>query len=377
MKNFLPLLLFAVLLACSEKTQETQTEAYIPELVIKDSIVINRLIKPTMLDVIPNHSEFLFYDFKASEFLRVSNSGVILKTANLTGDGRNTMQSTYFVGAKYGGNNEIVIQTMTSTFTYDLDFQLKKKVDSNFSLVLPRVGGSRGFETNGDYIYTFSIDEKDRNTELLQSENFNNEYPFISIRDRHTLAIVSSDFIPSTSYVAQNPGQYLDLDPIAKFETNEMYVLFPNSPEMYVYDFPSLKLKDHWDLNPGNSYIQMEPSNSVGEINGYRSLTAGRYQNFVFSNGYLLTEYQGAAPQDEVDDLANYTEGGDEYKALVKKYRSTPYYQIFEGKSKLWEGQWNIKLSMLRDLIFATVKPGEDPNAVEKDVQTFYFYELK
>ena len=377
MKNFLPLLLFAVLLACSEKTQETQIEAYIPELVIKDSIVINRLIKPTMLDVIPNHSEFLFYDFKASEFLRVSNSGVILKTANLTGDGRNTMQSTYFVGAKYGGNNEIVIQTMTSTFTYDLDFQLKKKVDSNFSLVLPRVGGSRGFETNGDYIYTFSIDEKDRNTELLQSENFNNEYPFISIRDRHTLAIVSSDFIPSTSYVAQNPGQYLDLDPIAKFETNEMYVLFPNSPEMYVYDFPSLKLKDHWDLNPGNSYIQMEPSNSVGEINGYRSLTAGRYQNFVFSNGYLLTEYQGAAPQDEVDDLANYTEGGDEYKALVKKYRSTPYYQIFEGKSKLWEGQWNIKLSMLRDLIFATVKPGEDPNAVEKDVQTFYFYELK
>ena len=377
MKNFLPLLLFAVLLACSEKIQETQTEAYIPDLVIKDSIVINRLIKPTMLDVIPNHSEFLFYDFKASEFLRVSNSGVILKTANLTGDGRNTIQSTYFVGAKYGGNKEIVIQTMTSTFTYDLDFQLKKKVDSNFSLVLPRVGGSRGFETNGDYIYTFSIDEKDRNTELLQSENFNNEYPFISIRDRHTLAIVSSDFIPSTSYVAQNPGQYLDLDPIAKFETNEMYVLFPNSPEMYVYDFPSLKLKDHWDLNPGNSYIQMEPSNSVGEINGYRSLTAGRYQNFVFSNGYLLTEYQGAAPQDEVDDLANYTEGGDEYKALVKKYRSTPYYQIFEGKSKLWEGQWNIKLSMLRDLIFATVKPGEDPDAVEKDVQTFYFYELK
>lgn len=377
MKNFLPLLLFAVLLACSEKTQETQTEAYIPELVIKDSIVINRLIKPTMLDVIPNHSEFLFYDFKASEFLRVSNSGVILKTANLTGDGRNTIQSTYFVGAKYGGNNEIIIQTMTSTFTYDLDFQLKKKVDSNFSLVLPRVGGSRGFETNGDYIYTFSIDEKDRNTELLQSENFNNEYPFISIRDRHTLAIVSSDFIPSTSYVAQNPGQYLDLDPIAKFETNEMYVLFPNSPEMYVYDFPSLKLKDHWDLNPGNSYIQMEPSNSVGEINGYRSLTAGRYQNFVFSNGYLLTEYQGAAPQDEVDDLANYTGGGDEYKALVKKYRSTPYYQIFEGKSKLWEGQWNIKLSMLRDLIFATVKPGEDPDAVEKDIQTIYFYELK
>ncbi|MBN7815592.1 hypothetical protein [Algoriphagus pacificus] len=377
MKNFLPMLLFAVLLACSERAQETQTETYIPELVIKDSIVINRLIKPTMLDVIPNHSEFLFYDFKASEFLRVSNSGVILKTANLTGDGRNTIQSTYFVGAKYGGNNEIVIQTMTSTFTYDLDFQLKKKVDSNFSLVLPRVGGSRGFETIGDYIYTFSIDEKDRNTELLQSENFNNEYPFISIRDRHTLAIVSSYFIPSTSYVAQNPGQYLDLDPIAKFETNEMYVLFPNSPEMYVYDFPSLKLKDHWDLNPGNSYIQMEPSNSVGEINGYRSLTAGRYQNFVFSNGYLLTEYQGAAPQDEVDDLANYTEGGDEYKALVKKYRSTPYYQIFEGKSKLWEGQWNIKLSMLRDLIFATVKPGEDPNAVEKDVQTFYFYELK
>lgn len=359
----------------SEKTKEG--EKHVPELVIRDSIVIDRLTSPTMLDVKPDHSEFLFYDFKTSEFFRINKSGEILKTAKLTGDGRNTIQSTYFVGAKYGGNNEIVIQTMTATFAYDLDFQLKNKVTSDFSLVLPRVGGSRGFETYADYIYTFSIDEKDRSTELIQSENFNTAYPFITLRDSQTLAILKSDFLPSTSYVAQNPGQYFDLDPIVKFSANELFVLFPNSPEMYVYDLPSLKLKDQWDLHPENAYRQMEPSNPLVPSDGNRSLSAGRYQNFVFSNGYLLTAYQGAAPQDEVDDLANYAKGGDEYKALIKKYKSMPHYQLFEGKSKIWEGQWEIKLSMLRDVIFAFSKPGEDPEAIEKDVQTIYFYELK
>ncbi|WP_425638100.1 hypothetical protein ACPUEN_01655 [Algoriphagus yeomjeoni] len=365
--------------SCGSSGSEKKAEAekYVPELVIRDSMIIDRLTKPIMVDVKSDHSEFLFYDFKTSEFFRISKSGELLNTANLTGDGRNTIQSTYFVGAKYGGNNEIVIQTMTATYTYDLDFQLKNKVTSDFSLVLPRVGGSRGFETYGDYIYTFSLDEKDRSTELMQSKNFSNSYPFITLRDSQTFNIVESDSVPATSYVAKNPGQYLDLDPIVKFSGNEMFVLFPNSPEMYVYNFPSLKLKDQWDLNPENAYRQMEPSTSVGENNANQSLTAGRYQNFVFSNDYLLTSYQGAAPQDEVDDLANYEKGGDEYKALVKKYRSMPHYQLFEGKNKVWEGQWDIKLSMLRDVIFAFSKPGEDPSAFEKDVQTIYFYELK
>ncbi|SFT87746.1 hypothetical protein SAMN04489724_2501 [Algoriphagus locisalis] len=377
MKNFLLLLLFTVIVACSEKTPETQSKAYIPELVITDSITIDRLTQPTFIDVKNDKSEFLFFDFKTSDFFRISKSGELLKTANLTGDGKNTIQSTYFVGAKYGEKNEIVIQTMTATFTYDLDFQLKNKVTSDFSLVLPRVGGSRGFETYGDYIYTFSIDEKDRSTELMQSKNFSNSYPFITLRDSETLNVVESDSVPATSYVAQYPGQYLDLDPIVKFAGNEMFVLFPNSPEMYVYNLPSLRLRDQWPLNPEKSYRQMEPSTSVGENDVNRSLSAGRYQNFVFSNGYLLTAYQGAVPQDEVDALASYERGGDEYKALVNKYRSMPYYQLFKGKSKLWEGQWNVKLSMLRDVIFAFSKPDEDPDAFEKDVQTIYFYELK
>lgn len=361
----------------SDSEKIVEGEKYVPQLVITDSLLIDRLTQPTLIDVNNEKSEFLFYDFKTSEFFRISKSGELLKTANLTGDGRNTIQSTYFVGAKYGGNNEIVIQTMTATFIYDLDFQLKNKETSDFSLVLPRVGGSRGFETYGDYIYTFSIDENDRSPELMQAKNFSNAYPFITLRDSQTLTIVKSDSVPSTSYVAQHPGQYLDLDPIVKFSTEEMFVLFPNSPEMYVYDFPSLKLKDQWDLNPENTYRQMEPSSPGGEIDVYRSLSAGRYQNFAFSNDYLLTAYQGAVPQDEVAELANYPSDGDEYKAIVKKYRSMPHYQLFEGKGKIWEGQWDIKLSMVRDVIFAFSKPGEDPNAFEKDIQTIYFYELR
>ncbi len=78
MKKFLLVLLFAVLVACSEKTQETQSEAYIPELVITDSLVIDHLASLGMIDLKEDHSESLYFDFKTNELIRVDKSGKIL-----------------------------------------------------------------------------------------------------------------------------------------------------------------------------------------------------------------------------------------------------------------------------------------------------------
>lgn len=376
MKNFLYLLLFAGFIACSEKNQETQSEAYIPELVIIDSLVIDRLTKPFMIDVKPDHSEFLFYDWKTSEFLRVSESGEVLKTADLTGDGKNSMQAGYFIGAKYAADDKILILTLSGIYEYDLDFTLKNKVTNSFELVTRTVGGSKSFDTFEDYLYTFSVEVKDRST-VFKSEYFSNSYPFITLRDIKSFEIVKSDSVPLESQMAKNPGFYTLLDPIVKYRAGELYMIFPNSPEIYVYDFPSLNLKDHWKLNPGDFYKLTEPTEPEDMRSYINSLGGGAFSEFTFSNDYLLTIYQNAIPSDELQLITPENISSDKSSEIIMKYRNQPNYQIFKGKDKVWEGVWDIKLSIQRDLIFSTSKLGEDPSAVEKDMQTFYFYELK
>ena len=97
----------------------------------------------------------------------------------------------------------------------------------------------------------------------------------------------------------------------------------------------------------------------------------------MFSNGYLLTQFDGFVPQDEVDKLPREYVGGPEFMELVDKYKSKYNYQIFRDEQKLWQGSWDVNLWSVRNILYSNAKPGEDPDAVEKDVQTIYFYELK
>lgn len=378
MKNFLLLLLFAVFVACSEKPEETQSEAYIPELVIKDSLVIDNLTQLALIDVKEDHSEYLFYDFKTSEFFRVNKSGEIILKANRSEDGKDSYKSTYFSTAHYLRNDRILVLTHALASIYALDFNLieSKKVD--FELVSRTVGGSRAALTSGDYLYTFSLDTDGDVQEIFGSEEFSIAYPFMRVRDINSFDTLFTSFIPNETQMAENPGLYNNLDPIVKIVKEEMYVVFPNSPEMYVYNFPELKLKTSWDLNPGDAYKQIVPNHDPSSLDGFfNSLGSSEYKGFSFSNGYLLTFFEGAAPQGEIDALPNRTVGSTEFMELVDKYKSTYYYQIFKGQDKIWQGDLNVNLSSVRDLLYSNAKPGEDPDAVEKDVQTIYFYELK
>ncbi|MEP0712163.1 hypothetical protein [Algoriphagus sp.] len=90
-----------------------------------------------------------------------------------------------------------------------------------------------------------------------------------------------------------------------------------------------------------------------------------------------MTWYSGAAPQHEVDKLPKEYLGGSEFTDLAEKYKTKTYYQIFKDEHKLWEGSWDVKLFSVRDILYSYSKPDEDPDAVEKDRQTIYFYELK
>ena len=377
MKNFLPLLIFIGLTSCSEKIQEEQSESYIPELVIRDSLVIDHLTELRMIDVKEDHSEFLFYDWKTDELLRVSATGEILASANLSQDGKDSFKTRYFTTADYSGEDEILISTHAGVFIYDVDFKLQEEKPIDFSLVTRSYGGSNAAEVYKKYLYTFSV-QNDDGEKLFTSDEFSTAYPFMTIRDLNSLGIIKSGYIPEQSLMASNPGEYLSLDPIVRFSEGEFYALFPNSPELYVYDLLTLELKSFIDLGPDDHFKKIKPLNKDINFDGFfKSLASSQYTNYAFSNGYLITQYEGAAPQDEVDALPKDIVGGTEFDALVKKYKEKQFYQIFKGGQKLWEGSWDVNLMSVRDLLYSNIKPGEDPDAVEKDFQTIYFYELK
>jgi hypothetical protein len=192
------------------------------------------------------------------------------------------------------------------------------------------------------------------------------------------LEIVAETSFPSTTEMVKSPGEYLNMEPVLKMKGSKLFALYPNSKELYTYTFPDLELIDTLDLNPGKSFSQVKPTfKEEPPLSGFfKNLAGSDFLNFHFSNEYLLTWYEGAAPQDEVDGLPRESVGGEEFMKIVKKYKK-PFYQIFKNEEKLWEGELDVKLLSIKDKLFSFSKPGEDPNAVEKDVQTLYFYELR
>lgn len=377
MKNILLLTLLAVLVACGEKTKETGSTNYIPKLVITDSLVIDHLTKLYLIDVKEDQSEFLFFDYKTNEFLRVNDSGEILVQVNRSGDGKDNYQSTHFISANYIDNNEILLFTFAKAYVYSLDFTLNNSKKLDFALLPGKSFEKRVTQVFKDYLYTFSIETDDVDL-FYDSEEFSIAYNFMTIRDAMTLDIISSDSIPPISQPAINPGHYNNLDPIVRFVEGDMYALFPTSPEMYIYQYPDLNLKSSFSLSPGDNYKQTLPQDPDINFDGFlKELAGSQYKSFTFSNGYLLTIYEGAAPQDEVDKLPKEYVGGKEFSELAEKYKGKTYYQIFREEKKLWEGTWDINLSSVRNILYSNAKPGEDPDVMEKDMQTIYFYELR
>jgi len=366
-----------LMFSCGEKQKaQIPAERYIPELLLKDSLVIDRLTELSLLDVKSSTIEYLMYDWNTKEIMRVDSQGEILAIADLVSDGKNSFRRSYFINANYGAQDEVVIQTDLAIFRYDLDFNLKENQNTDYELVTRRVGGSRSFQTLGDFIFTFSYEAKDSES-YGEDDNSLSTYPLLNLRHAKSLEIIYQSTVPASSQMVKSPGIYYQLDPIVHLKDDLLYALFPNSPEIYIYKFPELELINQWDFNPGETYQQIKPAKKGEDLSGFfNSLAASEYQYFVFSNGYLLTMLEDAAPKVDVDALPKEMIG-DEFITLSKKYKNKYTYQIFNGGEKLWQGRWDIQLKSVRDLLFATEKVGIKAGEVELDVQTFYFYELK
>ncbi|MCH7415338.1 hypothetical protein MM213_17690 [Belliella sp. R4-6] len=344
------------------------------DLVVADSLVIDHLGKLYMIDLKEDHSEFLLYDILTNEFLRVNKKGDILQQVNRTGDGKDNYQSDYFLTAQYLDSGDILIETFGQQFIYDGEFNLKEKRKTPYSPITNRIMGSTVNLPIGDLMFSSAFKTEENRDAFWES--FGIGYPLLTSYKVEDFSIISRTEFPKESQMVLNPGSYNFDSPLAVYHKDELYINFSSSPEIYVYDFPSMELKRHVPLQPGENYKQNTPSDPNENFGSFfNRLASSVYEGFNFSNGYLITWYKGAAPQEEVDALPRNVVGQPEFQALAKKYENT-YYQVFEGDRKLWEGAKDVKLSSCRNLMYSKLKEGEEEDEIEKDYEVFYFYEL-
>jgi hypothetical protein len=378
MKNFsLLLLLVSVLFSCSQKNSDQQSESYVPGLVLVDSLKLDRLVVPSLLDYSEDNEHFLFFDFKSNELILTDNGGKIFKVANRAEDGPNSYKSSYFSAVRFVGNNQILVETYTGSFLYDLEFNLIDTQPTKIQLLSRMMGDTPGFVVDENYQFKFGYLESDINQIRMENRLKMDEYDFLKVSNMEGVVLFSSRVPKSVNYI-QTPGDYMGYDPIAKIKADRIYLLFMLSPIIYTYSFPALERLDSLYLDPTTNFKQIKPAPEQENFGiFFEELKGSRYEDFVFSNDYLLTWYLKGSPDEEVDALDRSVVGDEVYEQVEEKYKSK-VYQIFKEKEKVWEGEWAINLRVKKDRLYSlNAKLGEDPNAVERDVQTFYFYELK
>ena len=376
--HLLPIgLITALQLSCSESGQENRSKHdFEPRFVITDSLVIDYLGRLSILDIRSDRSEYLMFDFQRKEMVRVDSKGEILLSKNLTGDMKDGYGSS-FISAHYQGRNEVLILTHKGFYRYDLSLNLIDSRDSPFAFFTNTAMGGHANLIADEALFT-TIYPDNFSREMFEQEDFLSQFPFLTVYDLEQEKILARQYIPASSQMIKNKGEYRENAPFSIRDGDTIYLLFSYSPEIYHYSFPGLELQNSIHLNPGEAYVQIMPASPKAEAfdRFFKELAASNFVNLYQSNGYLMTSYLGAAPQEKVDALPKNVLGGPEYSSLREQYK-IPYYQIIKDGKKLWEGHLDIDFRYKGGRIFAYRNMHLPRVEEESDLVVFYFYEIQ
>jgi hypothetical protein len=305
--------LFSVIWACgNNSSDQDQHEAYEPNFVLKDSLVIDYLGMLSLMDIKEDGSEYLLYDHQRKELLRVNREGDILLNKNLTSDSKDGY-GPYFFSCHYMGEEKIVVFTYNEAYVYDNELNLIKGLALPFYLETNTVGGGHVNLLLGKILFTNSV-AVDISNDFLKEENYLAAYPFLTVYDMERDEVIRRAHIPSESQLIKNPGEYRETAPLSLIHEGNLYLLFAYSPEIYKYSLPELELLETIDLSPGKNYVQAEPMPRKGDGIGkfFSELASSNYICLYESNDYLITSFLGAAPKVEVDALPKDVVGGED-----------------------------------------------------------------
>lgn len=365
-------------LSCADGDRENiARDDFEPRFVITDSLVIDYLGELRILDIQPDRSEYLMYDFQRKEMVRVDRNGKILLAKNLTGDSKDSY-GQYFISAHYHCPDEVIIFTDHEIYWYDLEFRLTESRKSPFGIFTNTYGSAGHVNLLSDGVLFTNIYPDNPSQEFFEQEDFLSQFPFLTVYDLEQDKILTSQYFPGSSQMIKNPGEYREAGPFSIRDGASLYLLFSYSPEIYRYSFPALELLDTIPLTPGATYVQIDPASPKAEAfdRFFKELGASSYVNLYQSNGYLMTAYKGAAPQEKVDALPRNIVGGEEFSALAKEYK-IPYYQVIKDKRKVWEGHLDIDFRYRGGSLFARRNLQRPRVEEELDYLAFYFYEIQ
>lgn len=364
------------LFACKQNYHETLDGERIPEFYVTDSLVIDYLGMLTLLDIKKDRSEYLLYDFQRKKYLRVNGEGEIILAKSLSKDGKDSV-GDIMISFLYTDNDELLLVGMDGAYRYDLSFNLKEKVYFPISIMTNSVGGTNSCLLVKDKLFA-NFNPLNPSSDFFQQKDYLAKYPYLSVFALDSSEIIKQAYIPSDSQLIQYPGQYRETAPHALIHKNDLYLMFHNSPEIYRFSYPELELIGKIDLNPGSDYVQVEPvhgvENSVERF--FTDLSGSSFIHFSQSGDYFLTGYLGAVPKEKVDELPRNVIGGKEFMDLSNAYKK-PFYQVFSGENKVWEGELDISFKYKGGRLFASRNLNLPKVEEELDYVGFYFYEIK
>lgn len=316
--------LFLLLILVSSCAERETKEPEIPtaySLEVFDSLDLNILGDPLIVDVSPKADRFAFYDFANSEFIITESSGTILSRFSKNGD---TPDSYGFLMEFPGFLNDtrIALVGMRGVFIYDLEGNLIKKLSH------PETLAGAGFMSfSGKGVETIFLDGRQYllSKSVRTRETFAGEQKFydtfralelVDIEEEKFLEIVpfeqGSQFLDGNGYFES------DYSPALEASEGKLYLALGGEQRLNVYDLSpegaELDTIVMLDI-PGFEKLPVTPravfSDGSITING----GTAAIRNIHIVDGKVLAHYYGGIPEENMKELEALWSSGNEEEA--------------------------------------------------------------
>ncbi|SIS98143.1 hypothetical protein [Belliella pelovolcani] len=314
---YLYLVLVAIISCSSPKEQSLENEdGY--SLVIVDSLEINVLGSPMLVDVSPMADRFAFYDYSSKEFLFTDRNGAIIGRFSKKGD----TPDAYGFLMEFPGfidEEQVALAGMNGVFVFDLGGNMVKKMSHPESLggagFMSFVG--KGMETvnlaGKPYLLSKSVRTRDT---YPGEQRFYDEFKAIELIDiEHGEFTEIVPFEEGSLFLNGNGFYESDYAPALEASGDRLYVALGGEPKLRVYKLnqTGAELESTVDLIiPGFEKLPLTSREEFykGSVTIKGSTPAIR--NIHVVDDYLILHYYGGIPENIMKELDALWESGDQ-----------------------------------------------------------------
>ncbi|MCS4435093.1 hypothetical protein [Aquiflexum gelatinilyticum] len=323
-------LVLLIFCSCSDPEKKEQEIPTTYSFEVIDSLDLNILGDPLIVDVSPKADRIVFYDFANREFIITDSSGAILSQFSKKED---TPDSHGFLMESPGFVNEdqLALAGMNGIFIYDLDGNMIKKLAHPESL-----GGAGFMSFSGKGMETAILHGKQYllSKSVRTRETFPGEQKFYdSFRALELIDIEEEKFIEIIPF--EQGSQFLDGNgyfesdyaPALEAAESKLYISLGGELRLNVYDLSpegaELDTVVMLDL-PGFGKLPVTPRAEFAEGTVIIKGGTPAIRNIHVVEGKILVQYYGGIPEEKMKELeALYSSGSEaEAEQLYEKIES-------------------------------------------------------